>query len=397
MMTAKVIKTEEEYQAALAHLATLMDAAPGSPEEDELELFGLLVEKYEEEHFPIDLPDPIEAIKFRMEQQGLSRKDLIPFIGSQSKVSEVLSHKRPLSLSMIRALNKGLSIPAEVLLQESGKELPPQKNIPSNFPFSHMFKRGYFSDFHGSLQEAREKGEELLDELLSPLKGLQARSVYCRNSDQPIDEHAIEAWQARVLSMVNGEDLPKYIPEKFSIEYILDLIKLSNLSNGPALVKEWLNHRGIALVILEHLPGTYLDGACFKTPGGNPVVGLTLRYDRSDYFWFTLVHELAHVYLHLKDDRLAFFDDTEKGVRHSSNPQEVEANRLATDLLIPADLWNQEKDTLLDTTDEAVVIDFADRLNVSPAIVAGRVRWESGDFSRFTNLIGNKSVRKVLG
>ena len=123
-MKPKVIKTRADYQAALAYLETLMDAQPGTPQEEELELFAVLLDNYEREHFPIGLPDPVEAIKFRMEQQGLTRKDLEPFIGSQSKVSEVLNRKRPLSVAMIRALHTGLDIPAEVLLQEPGQRLP---------------------------------------------------------------------------------------------------------------------------------------------------------------------------------------------------------------------------------------------------------------------------------
>ncbi len=123
-MKPKVIKTRADYQAALAHLEKLMDAQPGTPQAEELELFAVLLDNYEREHFPIGLPDPVEAIKFRMEQQGLTRKDLEPFIGSQSKVSEVLNRKRPLSVAMIRALHTGLDIPAEVLLQEPEQRLP---------------------------------------------------------------------------------------------------------------------------------------------------------------------------------------------------------------------------------------------------------------------------------
>ena len=114
----KPIRTERDYKAALARIDELMDAVPGTPECDELDVLADLVVAYEHKHFPIDLPDPIAAIKFRMEQQGLSRKDLEPFIGSRSKVSEVLSGKRPLSLTMIRALHANLGIPAEVLLKE---------------------------------------------------------------------------------------------------------------------------------------------------------------------------------------------------------------------------------------------------------------------------------------
>lgn len=127
MIKPKVIKSDADYQEALAHLELLMDAQPGTPEEEELDLFATLVENYEKEHFPIGLPDPVEAIMFRMDQMGFTRKDLIPYIGSQSKVSEVLNGKRPLSLSMIRALHEGLGIPTEVLLQEQGKYLEAPK------------------------------------------------------------------------------------------------------------------------------------------------------------------------------------------------------------------------------------------------------------------------------
>ena len=120
-MNSKIIKTEAEYQTALSRLSELMQAQPGTSEGDELELLAFMIENYEKEHFPIPLPDPIEAIKFCMEQQGLTRKDLVQYIGSQSKVSEVLNRKRPLSISMIRALEKGLGIPAEVLIQEPGE------------------------------------------------------------------------------------------------------------------------------------------------------------------------------------------------------------------------------------------------------------------------------------
>lgn len=117
-MTPKLIKTKGEHEAALARVETLMaEAAPGSAAEQELEVWGVLIEKYEDEHFPVNLPDPIAAIEFRMEQQGLSRTDLQQYIPNRSKVSEVLNRRRPLSLAMIQALHTGLGIPSDVLLQ----------------------------------------------------------------------------------------------------------------------------------------------------------------------------------------------------------------------------------------------------------------------------------------
>src|ERR1051325_6335346 len=118
-MKPKVIKSEAQYRATWARSGEIFDARPGTPKGEELELLLLLVENYEDEAFPIDLPDPIEALRFRMEQEGLKPKDLIPFLGSKSKVSEVLSGQRPLSLTMIRKLVAGLQIPAEVALRES--------------------------------------------------------------------------------------------------------------------------------------------------------------------------------------------------------------------------------------------------------------------------------------
>lgn len=117
-MKPKIIQTAKEHEKALKHVEALMDAKPGSAQEEELELWVLLIERYEQEQFPIEEPDPIEAIKFRMDQLGLKPKDLRVYIGQKSKVSEVLNRKRPLSLSMIRALHNKLGIPAAILVQE---------------------------------------------------------------------------------------------------------------------------------------------------------------------------------------------------------------------------------------------------------------------------------------
>ena len=118
-MKPKIIKTDADYQATLARIERIFDAKPGTAKGDELELLLLLVETYEDKTYPIDVPDPIAALRFRMEQDGLKPKDLIPYLGSKSKVSEVLSGRRPLSLTMIRKLVTGLHLPAEVALRPS--------------------------------------------------------------------------------------------------------------------------------------------------------------------------------------------------------------------------------------------------------------------------------------
>ncbi|MDZ7661656.1 transcriptional regulator [Thiohalophilus sp.] len=130
-MDIAVIKNPAQYEEAIQTLETLMDRDPkaGTDEANQLELLGLLLEDYENKHTDIGLPDPVDAIKFRMEQQGLKQKDLVPYIGSATRVSEILARKRPLTLRMIRALNRGLGIPAEVLIQEPGEEIPQESGI----------------------------------------------------------------------------------------------------------------------------------------------------------------------------------------------------------------------------------------------------------------------------
>ena len=119
-MEIRPIRTKSDYKAALKIVSVLVDADPkrGTPDGDRLEVLGTLVEAYEAQHYPIALPDPIEAIKFRMEQQGLRPKDLTPMIGGLNRVYEVLNRKRPLSIAMVRRLNAGLGISAECLIGE---------------------------------------------------------------------------------------------------------------------------------------------------------------------------------------------------------------------------------------------------------------------------------------
>ena len=117
-MNIHPIHTENDYNVALKRVESLMDAVPGSKDFDELEILSTLVESYETKHYSIDAPDPIEAIKFRMEQEGLMQKDLVAIFGNKSRVSEVLNKKRKLTLDMIRNLHENLNIPFENLLGE---------------------------------------------------------------------------------------------------------------------------------------------------------------------------------------------------------------------------------------------------------------------------------------
>ena len=395
-MNAKIIKTEQEYDQALGRIDELMEAEPGTPEGDEFELLVTLVELYEEQEYPIGLPDPVSAIKFRMEQQGFKQKDLIPYLGSKSKVSEVLSGKRSLSLRMIRSLHAGLGIPAEVLLQEQGADLP---IIPAGlewrgFPLAEMLNRGWTS-FKGTLPEAKEHAEELLGKWAAPL-GMDAlqptllkQHIRGRNGGSP---YSLTAWRIRVSLLALEQDIPAYKAGTVDRDFMVDLVKLSYLEEGPLLVKEFLLKNGIHFVVEPHLKTTHLDGAAMRLPSGAPLVALTLRHNRLDNFWFTLCHELAHLALHLDtNDWFLFLDDLDCP---EENGVEDEADNFASEVLISSKKWNES--SLNGESSAAEIKAFAKSQRIHPAIPAGRIRREQKDYKLFSRLIGNGEVRKLF-
>src|SRR5688572_3129990 len=141
----KAIRSEADYKSALDRIDALMDAEAGTPEGEELDVLADLVEHYEEKHVPMGFPSPVAAIEFRLEQAGLTQRDLIPFIGSRAKVSEILSGKRALTMPMARALHEHLGIPAAVLLQQPGADFDTEIETLEwdRFPIKAMAKAGW--------------------------------------------------------------------------------------------------------------------------------------------------------------------------------------------------------------------------------------------------------------
>lgn len=398
MYRIKVIKSEDEHEQALARLMTLMDAnlQEGSPDADELELLAVLIEQFEVERYPIDPPDPIDAICFRMEQMGLKNKDLVPYIGSPSKVSEVLNRKRSLSLNMIRQLSQGLGISAEVLIREPVQQRVNDMEIDwLAFPLMQMRQRGYIPDFTGSLAELKEYAPELIGRFMAPVNGFALKpallrtTAHLRSNDKQTDSYALWAWQAQVLRKTQAETLASaYLPGTVTADWMRQLARLSWSEQGPRLAKEYLNRAGIHLVFEPHLPKTYLDGAVCIGHNGAPVVALTLRHDRLDNFWFTLMHELAHIALHMDSNQSWYLDDLEST---GGDECEQQADALAKESLIPANDWSAAA-----MTTPAAVIALAQTLSISPCIVAGRVRHEAGDHALFNRQFRDK-VKSILG
>jgi len=396
MITA--INSEVDYKAALAEVEQLIDRRPraATPDGDRLNFLALLVGDYEQRLIGSHTPDPIDAIKFRMEQMNLTPRDLVPLLGSRSKVSEVLSRKRPLTLSMVRALHKGLGIPAKALLREPMPFDDGEDAIEwDRFPIREMTARGWIKE---KVADLRGQGEEVMKRFFAPLGkdwapvALYKKTQYVRSARQ-MDLYALAAWKARVcIRALEAPCAAGFEPANLSIEFMHELAHLSVLDEGPRLAKEYLEKAGISVVVEAHLPETYLDGAAILAGPDRPIVALTIRHDRIDNFWFVLMHELAHISRHLSGDITAFYDDLD--VEDSTNSKEQEADHVAGEALIPEAEWKESPASGLRTPD--AVHHLASRLRIHPAIVAGRIRHHSRDYRVLNRLLGQGQVRRVF-
>jgi HTH-type transcriptional regulator/antitoxin HigA len=401
-MIKRLIKTEEDYNKALARIDELMDAKPGTAEMDELELVTALVEMYEERNFPISRPGPVDAIKFRMDQLGLRQKDLIPLLGTKSKVSEVLNGKRPLTLAMMRKVHKGLGIPAEVLLREPGGEFPetPPDLDWSRFPVREMARRGWLPMVDG----IRERAEEVMLPFVESAGGLDAvpspllRQGLAGRLNDRADRYAVSAWCMRVTALARRIRLETPFEQRSLAPAVLrDVARLSFFEDGPLLAREFLMKHGIHLIVVPHLARTYLDGGAFLLSDGSAIVGLTLRHDRLDNFWFTLLHELAHLARHLSDECRLLVDDLdlcstngEGGIGHAEN----EADEMASTALVPRRYRSVLEPAEIPSASD--VLSLAAKLKVHPALVAGRIRFKRNNYRILSKLVGSGQVRRLF-
>ena len=400
MANIKPIRSETDYDAALARIFELMDTEPDSAGGDEFDVLVDLVELYESRHVPMGYSNPIAAIEFRMEQAGLSPRDLVSFIGSRAKVSEILSGKRAITMPMARALHEHLGIPADVLLREPDVELDnPLAGIEwGRFPLKSMAKLGWIPD----RSDLAERAERIMRDLIDRAGGLDVAgaALYRKNdharANAKTDPYALRAWCWRVLARAN-EECPRADYERgtVTLDFLTTVARLSWSEDGPRLAKEMLAGEGIALVIERHLPKTHLDGVALRLGDGRPVIGLTLRYDRIDNFWFCLLHELAHVGRHMDNDRgEAFVDDLtlRKIGGRQEDPREAQADEWAEEALVPRRTW--EASAVRERPTGMAVMSLANALRVHPAIVAGKVRYERGNYRLLSQFVGTGEVRR---
>ena len=400
MANIEPIRTEADYETALARIDELMDAEPGSPEGRELDVLVDLVELYETRHEPMGYPDPVAAIEFRMEQAGLSPRDLIPFIGTRAKVSEVLSGKRAITMPMARALHEHLGVPADVLLRrpDDTGDQPLAELDWRRFPLKAMAKRGWIPN----VPDIAARAEELIGALIERAGGTPVasealyRKTHTLRANAKTDPYALKAWCWQVLATAN-RDRPRggYAAGAVTLDFLKQVARLSWSNEGPKQAQDFLGANGIPLVIVEHLPRTYLDGAALRLGDGRPVVALTLRYDRLDNFWFCLLHELAHVGRHMdNDDGHAFVDDlTLRSLNEEQqDPREAQADDWAEEALVPRTTW--ETSSVREHPTPMAVLDLAQALHVHPAVVAGRVRYERGNYRLLSQFVGTGEVRR---
>ena len=388
----KIIKTKEQYRAYLAEVERLAteDPAPGTPDGDRLELLAKLVEDYEKDRFKFERPDPVEAILFRMEQQGLRQKDLAPILGGKNRVSEVLSRKRPLTLFMVRALSETLRIPADLLLREPdapyGDPETPRVELPL------LVKSGWFSPN----EAANLTTADIVRRYLKPRSGpLYLRHTITYGTTPDTNKTNLRLWVGKVreLAKETRRERAAWRPGTFDESFLTYVARLSWAETGPQLARRFLAEKGIALVLLPALPKTKLDGAAMLGEDGAPIVALTIRHDRLDSFWFTLLHELVHAWKHLLDATTAITDESVED-ENDDDAKEAEANRLAKEAFIPRSLWKRSEAFLRPSAESIRML--ADKLNVSPAVIAGRLRREKVGYSALSRLVGQRQVRKLF-
>jgi HTH-type transcriptional regulator / antitoxin HigA len=388
-MILKIIKNDADYNEALEQLSSLLQKTPRtSDEENTIQILLLIIKDFEQKYEETFEVDPIETIKFRIEQMGLKQKDLVPFLGSLSKVSEVLSGKRSLSLAMIRKLHQGLEIPLKSLIGSKKLKSKTSKVIDYTlFPLKEMQQRGYFGNVKKRIADLKEYAEELITEFCGEYTDILEQNVALlrsplhRRGKKQLNQHNLTIWQISVLKKAashSDKKLPKFEHSSIERKWLRKLITLSQYSDGHIRAKEYLEKAGIALVIEPHFPKTFLDGAAIMYQG-KPIIALTLRHNRIDNFWFVLAHELAHLIQHLGVEETSFFIDDLEESKQLDN-FEIEADRIANEALIPL---NVDKNHLLRLRSYKEIADFAKQIQVNPAIVAGRIRYIKNNFQLF--------------
>jgi HTH-type transcriptional regulator/antitoxin HigA len=333
--------------------------------------------------------------------KGLSQRQLADALGLKEQqiqryeAAEYASANLRRLADVARSLGLNISEVAEFRATSQMPRSDENDNLAwDQFPVKEMYRRNWFERFSGSLDEAVANAEELIKELVkgSLDKPVQAAARQRVRSGGSVNWSALLAWQCRVITLAKKEIMTnKYNQRTITDEWLTKLAHLSREENGPKMAIEHLRNSGIRVVVEFHLPNTYLDGAAFLLSDGSPVIGMTLRHDRLDNFWFVLFHELVHIIKHLhKGDIESIFDDLDA----KADDIEQEADEQAGEILVSEDKWNTSLARFVRSEDS--IRDFANELGIHPAIIAGKIRKEANNYIILKNMVGQGEVRKLF-
>lgn len=327
--------------------------------------------------------------------RGWSQKQLAEKLGLKEQQIQRYESERysGVSLGRYERILEVLSIELDARLNDfndSNKDPDAKLELDSGI-VREIRNRGWISVEGKTQQEIIEIIQAYVRSGLKLSKSRVFRRQNLRQASN-FNETALLIWRARVLQVAYS--MAGRTKSKFNIAdigWVQELVGLSAAKHGPAEAIEYLRDRGVIVAIERHLPQTRLDGAAFLLSTGTPVIGMTLRHDRLDYFWYTLLHELGHIFLHFNHGLDAgFLDDFDvEGVDF-----EEEADTFARSALISDEVWKNAPVRFSKTPE--LVKEFAESLGIHVAIVAGRLRQERGDYSKMSNLIGQGEVRKML-
>ena len=333
--------------------------------------------------------------------QGMSQRDLAARVGLKEQQIQRYEADKYASASLRRlneiaeALELNISEIAELTSRPLKIKTIREAGVDWNkFPVKEMYKRQWFEGFSGTLDEALEEADRLVADFVTSVISRPTMAMLRTQVryGSVIDRYALLAWECRILSLA-GKARPKrrYKDGSIDARWTSELAKESGKEQGPLRARDKLAEVGIALVVEPHLENTHLDGAALLHDSG-PVIGLTLRYDRLDNFWFVIFHELFHIIQHLRKSKLeSIFDDLDAP---SAGGLEDEANSLAGEALIPKVEWDRALARYVRSIESVELL--AKKLNIAPAIVAGRIRHEAKNYIILNDLVGQGEVRKYF-
>jgi HTH-type transcriptional regulator / antitoxin HigA len=330
--------------------------------------------------------------------KNLSQNELAECVGIKEQQIQRYEAEQYASASLTRlakiarALELNISEIAEFEVIPETIDFKDENIAWDQFPVKEMYLRNWFGKFYkGSLPDAINNSEELVKEFIANTYG---KSLFSAARQRirlggKVNKYALIAWQCRITDLAKDKEVKgEFKKSALTREWFKDFIRLSIEEEGLKKAIMQLYKYGIRLVIEPHLPQTHLDGAVFLLKEG-PVIGMTLRYDRLDNFWFVLIHELIHIKRHLNRTNIeSIFDDLET----NGDDIERETDKETGEILIPAKIWETALPRY--SLSEGAINDFANKIGVSSAIVAGKIRREMKNYTILTGLVGQGEVRK---